>query len=324
MNALKEINLADLRRTYFEGSSAPRALRILQSRTPASLCRVLRHHDEGEISDRETWERDAFDYLLGFYSAVEIASLMDIVPEPLPMDLVSEARRTLTNPAISRYYQQNYPLLLPQLFSLRISGHLHMKEASEHNATIFMHFLSLDSMLDNDEVETFQWFIDGGCRGGYDIDDTLAVLKSPKRFFTGMTSSAKQMTSLQKSVAGFRTFLIFCRELDALLGDEALPRMARFELWHYFAYWFSNLGAYVGKHMEMAIRSIASWSLTVGDDSSADRKRAVEAYLTNIDHLISGGYGILPDDRGPSTASDLAFEVGSTRSTSRAGETLSR
>jgi hypothetical protein len=65
-------------------------------------------------------------------------------------------RKEVPRNAVNRYYRQNYPPLLPQLFSLRISGHLRMKEAGEYNATLFMHFLSLDSMLDNDEVETFQ------------------------------------------------------------------------------------------------------------------------------------------------------------------------
>src|SRR5438552_2461905 len=74
---------------------------------------VLRHHDEENITDEETWLRDYFDNLLGFYSIVEIAVTIGFVSD-LPMSFRKRHLPVLCDAAVRRYYELNYQLDLPR------------------------------------------------------------------------------------------------------------------------------------------------------------------------------------------------------------------
>jgi len=70
--------LTQIRYAFFEDhGSADVALELLRAvragRSRRNLWNLLRHHEEWDISEGETWDRDNFDYLLAFFSMVEVA-----------------------------------------------------------------------------------------------------------------------------------------------------------------------------------------------------------------------------------------------------------
>ena len=80
---MTDVNLAYLEKEWLRNKRAECALKNFQRWPDKKLKRVLRHHDEtpNGIGDRETWWRDEFDYLLGFYGIVEIAAMIGFVRE---------------------------------------------------------------------------------------------------------------------------------------------------------------------------------------------------------------------------------------------------
>lgn len=299
---LRPSNLRYLQRHYLvarNGSKA--AVRIDRAVTPKSakaLAWLLRHHDEEDIEDEETWKRDEVDNLLEYYSLLEVASLLQVIPNPLPADVRKAAARHLNHPAIQRYLR-HYPLLLPQLCLLR-TANLFTKTVTHKKApALFWQFLELEARLDNEYCETFLWFIDGGCRGDdddcYDIDDTVALLKSPRPYFRALAVPPDQMSDLHKSLHGMRIFFQFCIDLDQFLAEPSLPPLVRFEAWNFFAYWFRNLALYVAHNeLETALDHLKSWADPGGQAMKRSDLRAIGQMREAFDRLMSGEYGRLP------------------------------
>ena len=184
-----EINFEDLKEQYYDRGRAVWAVTTLRNvRVGAkrpNLDRLLRHHDEEPpISDRETRQRDSVDFLLAFYSLLEIASMIRYIPNTFPETFREEAIWNLSNRATVRYYEEHYRILLPRLFRLRLKEdrRLHEKEEDEASKTLFQRFLGIHNRVEaDDEIELFQWFLDDGSTGDDDITDTLRLLRSPAR-----------------------------------------------------------------------------------------------------------------------------------------------
>src|SRR5271165_4103761 len=77
---LRPSNLRYLHQHYLEAREGLKAAaRIDGAVTPkaaSALGWLLRHHNEADIEDKETWERDEVDNLLEYYSLLEVASLL--------------------------------------------------------------------------------------------------------------------------------------------------------------------------------------------------------------------------------------------------------
>src|SRR5439155_24201279 len=118
---IDDLNLRYLEKQWLAGQPAERALRCMRKSSDKTLSILLRHHDETEegVSDRETWIRDDSDFLLGFYSIIEIAMMIGFVLE-LPDRFKMKHIRVLNHPAVRRYYEWNYPLDPPRRLRERI------------------------------------------------------------------------------------------------------------------------------------------------------------------------------------------------------------
>src|SRR5262249_21401592 len=146
------------------------------------------------------------------------------LPDPLPPDLAAEAREHVSHKAVRRYYEVNYPLLLPQLFLLRLEGRndAHQRGDREKRSDVFEEFLRLVRPSNgDDDVEQFQWYLEYGVRGGYCSDNTLAVIRDQKRFKKRFNKPVGKRDDLDMSLRGFSKFLDFCLQFDALLRQSA-------------------------------------------------------------------------------------------------------
>lgn len=281
MNDLRQINLDDLRRRYLAGSDTaqarnllnkfyqgkPLTVRVEGESVEVKLRPLLRHHEDGEIEDWETWLRDSFDQLLTAYGILEIACLSHLLPEPLPQGFAATALLHLSQPAVRRYYETHYKLLLPRLFRWRLEGVNHAHEQpNEVSAGLFMKFLDLHEFMETDpQIETFLWFLDVGIR--YDVksndwpglEDVLDVLDDEEAFFQTVIRKPTQASGLTLGVLGMKQFFWFCRELEQLLDQAEKYPLLQSAFWFLYEYWFGHLKRKVGGQLSHAVKQMEKW-----------------------------------------------------------------
>lgn len=262
-----EVNLADLMQQYLrdEKTSAARSLlrRDCVLGRDMGLAWLLRHHDEGDVTDSETRKRDSFDYLLAAYGLLETASIIRFVPETVPSVFREEALAHLSHPAVTEYYETKYPLLLPRLYRRRLDGHASASQpgAGEAMHLLFSRFLGLVNRLDaDDEVETFLWFVDTGSIGSADLGSTKRLLRNPARTMQALLKAPEKRTAAEASISGAQKFLAFCGELDALLEEAAPYPVFQAAMWQFYAYWFLLIGKGLEKALLGILHTLGRWA----------------------------------------------------------------
>ena len=76
----------------------------------------------------------------------------------------------------------------------------------------FETFQQLNQAIDDDDVNQFLWFLDGGVNGGKDIDDLKKILQRPSLVFKMMEQ--KSNSALHQSARGFFEYLIFLERFN--------------------------------------------------------------------------------------------------------------
>src|SRR5262249_41493301 len=88
--------------------------------------------------------------------------------------------------------------------------------------------------------------------------------------------------------------LDFCLRFDALLRRTADLPLLQSAMWHFFAYWFDELGEEVGEDMGKAAAGFLKWSPQEGVDPRKAREE-VERFVKRVNatmrRLTSGKYG---------------------------------
>ncbi len=277
-----DLNLRYLEKQWLSGQPAERALRRMLGPSDKTLAVLLRHHDETDegISDRETWIRDDFDFLLGFYSIIEIAMMIGFVSE-LPDAFTKKHLRVLNHPAVRRYYEWNYPLDLPRRLRERMLfgiGYHVRKDMVLH--AFFYEFLELTKAVERDkDMESFLWCLDGGYRedegGASDLDTVTRALAKSDRMADATQRPPKKRREVDRALNGFCKFIQFCEALDSLIQRlKEQPELAE-AMWLAHAYWFRRLETDMGSDLKKAVLFLARWS--VGPkDKAALRSRVAE------------------------------------------------
>ncbi|MEW5918829.1 MAG: hypothetical protein AB1762_20675 [Gemmatimonadota bacterium] len=240
---------------------------------------LLRHHDEteGYVHWSETLVRDGFDYVLSYYGLVEIAALTGLMPKPLPAKFCVPALRLLSHPAVKKYYEKNYPLLLPRLLRYRLEGRNDSQVPPRaENPSLFALFLEISKPIDFDaNVETFLWFLDDGLRGGYDISHVNRTLRSFKAFALRM-SKTRRPSPADRAVQGLVEYMRICLSLSRLLHDTEEP-LLRSAFWHWHAYWFGALKTNVQSNLSYALERFAAWETGSSKASTEHQKELAAA-----------------------------------------------
>jgi hypothetical protein len=292
--------LADLRRRYFDDTSAPRGQGLLDEYRSdegyEDLAYLLRHHDEDTVEEDETWDRDAIDDLIGYYSILEVASIAGAIPD-LPRADAALASENLGDLIVRVYYEEHYPLTLPGLFRQRLRGAQMIRENGQDCLRWFYRFLAIDQQVDqNSDVDDFLWLIDGGTlsdhSGDYDIDDLFAVLADETDFRERMHLGRRSRTRLDDSLHGLRIFIVFGLEFDSLLkACRGLP-LLRAAFWHHHSYWFGQLDWFFGRKLPKALDRITRWS---GRAKAPEMRHLIDREVHEaqraFERLSSGRYG---------------------------------
>ncbi|MDQ6892329.1 MAG: hypothetical protein M3167_06575 [Acidobacteriota bacterium] len=278
--------MRDLEYQYVERTPGIGAIRRLENppKTPA-LATLLRHHDEtsGGISDAQTYQRDEFDYLIAFYGLVELACILGVIEGRLPAVFKKRALKHLTNSAVQKYYEVNYPLVLPQLLVRRLDGRSDLRARCSRSigwgAFERVRLLGYQIDTSDEEMDRFLWLLDGGSIGRYDINDWLEIFDRPKELVRRLTRKEDDRDFLDDALAGFGRFLHFARGMVRLLEDVD-DRIAQSALWHQHGYWFNAFDGHVGQKVRSVLPLIADRVAT---------HRGVRAAKTNDETLQAIG-----------------------------------
>jgi chaperonin GroES len=301
----QRLNLEYLERVYFHQSIAKEADEMLRQihdgKASIDLGHLLRDHKIEAIADAETHQRNAFDFLLAYYDILEIACLTGYVSVPLPREIASTALKNLAEPALVRYYEEYYPILLPTLFRMRLQGKWTIREDVADGSTsghlLFNEFLGLVNVQRNDDaMETFLWFLDDGWIDGYCLNDTLLQLRNPSQLVDRFLKPPPDRNALDLSLRGVQSFLTFCIDLDDLLQRSAGHPLLQSAQWYYYAYWFKCIQEQVGSTIDKVITQISQWSTKRKQaDQPQVAKHAIRDYVSKVrdvlKRLCSGEYG---------------------------------
>jgi Bacterial RNA polymerase, alpha chain C terminal domain len=283
-----DLNLRYLEKQWLTRLPAERAFRRMRGTSDKTLATWLRRHDETEegISDRETWIRDEFDFLLGFYSIVEIAMMIGFVSE-LPDAFYKKHLRVLNHPALRRYYEWNYPLDLPRRLRERLLfGIEYQVIENTFLDAFFYEFLELTKAVERDkDMESFLWCLDGGYRqdrqGESDLDAVTRALSKADRLAGATQRPPNKRGELDRALNGFCKFIQFCEGLDSLIQRlKGQPEMAE-AMWLAHAYWFRRLETDMGTDLEKAVFSLASWNC------GAKNKAVLRSRVAEINNILS-------------------------------------
>src|ERR1043166_3959743 len=277
---MSDLNLRYLEKQWLSRQPAERALKRMRRSSDKKLAVLLRHHDEEGISDRETWIRDDFDFLLGFYSIIEIAMMIGFVRK-LPDTFTKKQLRVLNHPALRRYYEWNYPLDLPRRLRERMlfGAGYYLRRDSVLEA-FFYEFLELTKTIERDkDMESFLWCLDGGYRedksGVSNLATVTRALGKSKRLANATQRPPKKRSELDRALNGFCKFIHFCEGLDSLIQRlKDRPEVAE-AMWLAHAYWFRRLETDMGSDLKKAVLSLAKWSVP-SKDKAALRSRVAE------------------------------------------------
>jgi hypothetical protein len=226
-----------------------------------ALAHLLRDHRVTPITARvDVRARDAVDYLLDYYSILEVACLAGTIDDRIfDANFVDTATWILSQPSVRSYYEGFYPLVLPLAFRRRLKKTLALPRESESSIALFSYFLDVTSKIENDEnVETLQWFLDDGAWDGYDIDSLIDLTRKPKQFLRCL-ANPDGGDRLAMAVDGLRTFFGFCSEFDCLLTTCENEPVLQSAFWHYHGYWFAHLRHQLGDRLGAIVDGLSSW-----------------------------------------------------------------
>lgn len=287
--------LSAIRHAYFvDHDGAPQALALFMAtrqkrgRRP-NLTHLLRHHTESPaISDAETWKRDHFDFLLAYFSMVEVGCLANFLSAGLTKDYDDTAREVLNDPDVRRYYEDHYPIFLPQAHRLRVTkrGLVCDPGIAARGPQLFEQFFTLSQPIETGgPVETFLWFLDAGWRDGVEIDKTITALSDPKRFLKHASARPEDsktglLDPLSASVQGFLAYVDFAPRLLRLLRSASEYPLLQSAMWHFHGYWLGQMNLQMGWEVRRALKAIGSWEGSRATRGRSPVARQVTAQLT--------------------------------------------
>ncbi|MES2429390.1 MAG: hypothetical protein V4556_00555 [Bacteroidota bacterium] len=311
---IKKINLEVLTNEYRKKGAAAKGYKIvnmlIKDNEEESLRFLLRDHDREQIkSFLEIEERDNIDFLIDYYSILEIALLAGYIHNPLSGKIENEAEYILNNDSLKRYFTDYYPILLPQLLLKQIlkSGtkqYFNKKELPE-SSILFDRFIMLNHFVKEDpDIDQFLWFLDSGSTSGYTISDFWEVLADKNLIEYKLGSDNKH--PLNSALWGFIKYIQFLSDFSDLIKDCSDDPILQSAFWHHQSYWFKHMKNKIGDIINIGINNIRqsldavdTEELVANKNSYLDSETEVFEWQKNIDYLegIEDDITYLLDDK---------------------------
>lgn len=261
--AQQKQNLEIISMQYRKKGSALRGYRLLspliKNGENHKLKSMLRDYRVEPINDDElVKQRDDVDFLIDYYSVIEVGIIAGYFPSTLPTSLQKDISLILGNDYVRLYYEDFYPLLLPQLLlqdiESGVSASVQNNESLPQGLVLFERFLLLnESKRADEDIDMFLWFLDDGITNGYSISDLWDVLLDRQRINYKLSSSNKH--PLNSALLGFIKYVQFLQEYAALLRDCDSYKLLQSSFWHYQSYWFDHMKEKLGDIIHNALKN---------------------------------------------------------------------
>ena len=271
---IKKINLEVIAKQYRENGAAAKGFKTLNQLIAAdekvSLKMLLRNHLNSPIETTiEVNERDYIDFLIDYYSILEIGLIANYFPNPLPAEIEKEIEFILKNEFVNQYFTEYYPLVLPEILLKQVSKNSNEKyfhhQSVENTTALFDRFLMLNQVKKSDEdINQFLWFLDDGWTGGYSINDFWKVLKDPDLIKDKL--DVANNNPLNSSLWGFIKYTQFLADFADLLKDSKEDSLLQSAFWHYQSYWFEHMKDGLGDIVEIGLKNIRESMNNLNDD----------------------------------------------------------
>jgi hypothetical protein len=291
-------NSEHLIQLYYQRTTAPAAVAlyadILSGERQAELGTILRDHRDRPIGSAEeiAW-RNAFDELMTCYSVLELAMQAGYITDFGPT-LRRDASQILEDRCVREFYEDHYPLLLPQLFRDRLSRRIVCQtHLGPRQLAALQRAIELERrLLQHPEVQAFLMLADDFVVEGFWRSHLLDAVSDAEKLEQHLTRRGENQTFLDRAVGGLRRFLYLCDGLQRLLLSVEGDAIFQSGLWHLFGYWFSDRREAVVPTLLRMIEQIEEWSPPdLSDDEMVDQVR-MEDLRADINALASGRYGV--------------------------------
>ncbi len=259
----QEFNLEIISNQYRRKGAASKAYQNLSSliskNDTRTLKNILRDHKYEPIWENHlVHERDNIDFLIDYYSILEIGIIANYFPNNLPPSLKNEVEKILGNEYVRRYYSKYYPLILPQLLLKNISSPKDQTtndDLTKIQSNLFEKFLVLNQTIKSDkDVDQFLWFLDDGITQAYSIHDLWDVLSNRETIRHKLSRSNAH--PLNSSLFGFIKYIQFLNDYADLLRQASEFKLLQSAFWHYQSYWFDHMKEQLGDIIEVALNNI--------------------------------------------------------------------
>jgi hypothetical protein len=283
----QEFNLDIISNQYRKKGAAAKAYKnlsvLISSNDTRNLKNILRDHKDEPIWENYLVnERDNIDFLIDYYSILEIGIIANYFPNNLPSSLKNEVENILGNEYVRRYYSKYYPLILPQLLLKKISysnNQVGNDTSTQTQGNLFEKFLVLNQTIkSDDDVDQFLWFLDDGITEGYAIHDLWNVLSSREtiRYKLGRTNTHP----LNRSLFGFIKYIQFLKDYADLLRQASDFKLLQSSFWHYQSYWFDHMKEQLGDIIKVALHNIRN---TMNDTTQTELVNDNDSYIKNTE-----------------------------------------
>jgi len=258
----KQINIEIFSKTH-KTTAAKKGLSVLRkliaNNDDYSLNELLRDHRERGI--RYFFEieyRDDIDYLLEYYSLIQIGIMSGYFPSELTRPLINEIKLVLSIQQVRIYYKDYYPLLLPQILLKNVENLRPINQVDDitsQDGYFFEQLLIInDSIRFDEDVDQFLWFLDDGVTGPYSISDFWLVLEDVNRIEYKLATTNSH--PLNHALWGFIKYLEFLHEYAELLRQLDNSRLLQSAFWNFQSYWFAHIENKLRDILEKGISNI--------------------------------------------------------------------
>jgi hypothetical protein len=295
---VQRANFQDILRFYFERQTTKTATEVLEEmiagRQHLQLANLLRDHRVKSVySKRERYLRACVDDLLLCYNIFEIGALTQFIPKPDGSEFWQRVRVILENKQIRRYFEEFYPLRLPQLLGLRLQERYSQVESEDSAmASVMIQFLALDrGFMSNLNDSYLLSMLDSFTIQGYCFRDVVDLIAVPEKFIKGILIPPAKRSIPDSVIQELGQFFQFSVNLDELLQSLDGFALVQSEIWNHYSYWFERIGRKLSRKLGQALDQFLRWKPA---NSSDDAAREIQEYVGQarlvIETLTSNRY----------------------------------
>ena len=289
-------NYSDLVRLYYRNSQARVAVKVFKDITSRKLRRrlpvILRDHRALSITDGDEIDwREGFDHLLTCYSVLELGLQAGYITG-LSAALRRDALAILQDSSVRAFYEEHYPLLLPQLLRIRlVNGRAYQAHTGPRQLVALQRTIELDrGLLAHPDVVAFLTLADDFWVEGFNRSDLLQAVSDPASLIDYLTRRGRRRTYLDQAVHGLRQFLHLCEGLRHVLRSVEGDPGFQSGLWHLFGYWFADRREAIVPTIRALVKQMQKSAAALPKAVALETPRQAQELLDCVDDLASARY----------------------------------